>query len=261
MSFCPTGWGRLHYRVDGPDGAPVLLLSNSLAADVSFWDAQVPSWARNRRVVRYDQRGHGRSDAPAGPYSMAGLGADALALMDHLGLAQADWCGISMGGMTGMWLAVNAPGRLGRLVLANTAVRMPPPELWDQRAAMAREQGMEAIATATMARWFTPAFTDREPDTIARLHQVVAATSVEGYAGCCAALRDFDFRDEVGKIRHPALVIVGERDGSTPPEAGMFIAGRIAGAQLARLDAGHVSNVEQPGEFTRQVEAFLSVPA
>jgi 3-oxoadipate enol-lactonase len=257
MPICPMeGWG-LHFEVEGEAGAPALILSNSLAADITMWDRQVSRWAKRFRVVRYDQRGHGRSTAMPGDYSIDVLGRDVLALMDHLGIARADWCGISMGGMTGMWLAMHAPERMNRLVLANTAAHMPPRELWDERIATARTRGLEALATPTVERWFPAGFRAREPDTVADIRAVVAATPVDGYAGCCAAIRDLDLRDGLGTIQHPALVIVGDKDPSTPPAAGEFISARIPGALIARLDAAHMSNVERPNEFASLIEAFL----
>jgi 3-oxoadipate enol-lactonase len=257
MPFCPMEGWSLHYEVEGGAGAPALILSNSLAADLSMWDRQTPRWAKHFRVVRYDQRGHGRSSATGADYSIDMLGRDVIALMDHLGIERADWCGISMGGMTGMWLAMHAPERVRRLVLANTAAQMPPRELWDERIATARTRGMEALATPTVERWFPAGFRAREPDTVAGIRTVVAATPVDGYAGCCAAIRDLDLRDGLGTIRHPALVIVGDKDPSTPPAAGEFIHAHIPGALIARLDAAHMSNVERPGEFGSLIEAFL----
>lgn len=257
MPFCPIEGGSLHYEIDGEAGAPALILSNSVAADVSVWERQAARWAQRFRVVRYDQRGHGSSTATPGDYSIDQLGRDVLALMDHLGIARADWCGISIGGMTGLWLAMHAPERMHRLVLANTAALMPPPSLWDERIAIARTRGMEALATPTIERWFPAAFRAREPETIARIRTVVAATPVDGYAGCCAAVRDLDLRDGLAAIRHRTLVIVGEKDPSTPPAAGEFIQAQVPGALLARLDAAHMSNVERPGEFASLVETFL----
>ncbi|EWY41719.1 3-oxoadipate enol-lactonase [Skermanella stibiiresistens SB22] len=257
MPFCPMEGWSLHYEVDGKADAPALILSNSLAADVSMWDAQVRHWAKRFRVVRYDQRGHGSSGAPLGDYSIDALGLDVVALMDHLGIDRADWCGISMGGMTGLWLAAHAPERMRRLVVANTAAQMPPRELWDERIANARALGMEALASPTVERWFPAEFRAREPGTVARIRRVVAATPVDGYAGCCAAIRDLDLRGDLGPIRHPVLVIVGDRDASTPPAAGEFIRSNIPGARLARLDAAHLSSVERPEEFADLVENFL----
>jgi 3-oxoadipate enol-lactonase len=257
MPFCPMEGWSLHYEVEGEADAPPLILSNSLAADLSMWDGQASRWAEHYRVVRYDQRGHGRSTATGGDYAIDGLGRDVIALMDHLGIGRAHWCGISMGGMTGMWLAANAPERVAGLVLANTAALMPPRQLWDDRIATARAQGMEAIATATIERWFPAEFRIREPETVAGIRAVVAATPVDGYSGCCAAIRDLDLRSHIGAIRHQTLVIVGDKDRSTPPAKGEFIRSRIAGAVLARLDAAHMSSIERPEEFSRLVENFL----
>ena len=257
MPFVTVEGARLHYTVDGALGAPPLILSNSLSSDLTMWDRQVEQWSRRFRIIRYDQRGHGGSSAPEGEYSMAMLGKDVLALMDHLAIERADWCGISMGGMTGMWLALNAPSRLDRLVLANTSPYMPPAELWDGRIATAKAGGMEALATPTVERWFPPEFRARNPETVERTRQMVLATPVNGYAGCCAAIRDMNLRDEIAGIAHETLVIVGERDLSTPPAEGEFIQRSIAGSRLVRLDAGHVSNIERPDDFASAVDRFL----
>jgi 3-oxoadipate enol-lactonase len=259
MPFCPMEGWSLHYEVEGEADAPPLILSNSLAADMSMWDRQAPRWAKRFRVVRYDQRGHGRGTATGGDYSIGMLGRDVIALMDHLGIGRAHWCGISMGGMTGMWLAMHAPDRMLRLVLANTSALMPPRELWDERIATARAHGMEALATPTIERWFPAEFRAREPKTVTRIRAVVAATPVDGYAGCCAAIRDLDLRDGLGSIRHKVLVIVGDKDISTPPAAGEFIRSCVPGTLLARLDTAHMSNVERPEEFVDLVETFLQL--
>lgn len=260
MAFVAIGDAILHYVEEGEAGAPALILSNSLAADVTMWDRQVERWARRFRVVRYDQRGHGRSSAPGGDYTMERLGRDALALMNHLSIERADWCGVSMGGMTGLWLAIHAPERLGRLVVANSAAHMGPPALWDGRIATARTHGMAALADATLERWFPADFRARESDLVSQVRRVIVGTKVDGYAGCCAAIRDMDLREEVAAIAHETLVIVGEKDPATPPVAGEWLHARIGGSRLAQLDAAHVSNLERPEEFGHLVEAFLGLP-
>ena len=244
-------------EVDGPAAAPVLLLSNSLSSDLSMWDEQMPSWSRHFRVVRYDARGHGRTPAPPGPYTIEQLGRDALGVLDHLGIARAHFCGLSMGGMVGMWLLTHAPERIGRAVLSNTSPHMGPVELWNGRIALAREGGMEATVEATVKRWFPASFHEQSPAAIDRMRAMIRRTSVAGYVGCCEAIRDMDQRESIRAIRNPVLVIIGAKDPATTPEAGRAIHAAIPGASVTVLDAAHISNVEQPAAYTRAVEEFL----
>ena len=244
-------------RIDGPDTAPVLLLSNSLSSDMSMWDDQVPQWSRSFKVVRYDQRGHGQSVAPPGPYTMDQLGRDAMAVLDHLGIPRAHFCGLSMGGMVGMWLLTHAPERIDRAVLSNTSAHRGPLELWNGRIALAKDGGMEATVEPTVKRWFPIAFHEHAPATIERMRSMIRRTSLPGYIGCCTAIRDMDQRDAIRAIRNPTLVIIGANDPATTPEAGRAIHAAIPGAALAVVDAAHISNVEQPDAFTRTVAEFL----
>ena len=257
--FVTTDGGcRLQYRIDGPSDAPALLLSNSLGTNVAMWDAQLVEFARAFRVIRYDARGHGASDVDRDPYPFARLGMDAVAVLDALEVARASFCGVSMGGMVGQWLGVNAAERFDRLVLANTAACMPPPQMWDARIALVRESGTGAIAPAVIERWFTPGFRERQPAEVSRIAAMLEATPAAGYAAACAAIRDMDQRAGRARIGLPVLVIVGEHDPATPPEFGEAIAAGITGAALVRLDAAHLSNVEQPGAFNANVLAFLT---
>lgn len=244
-------------QIDGPDGAPVLLLSNSLGTNLSMWDPQVADWAKSFRVVRYDSRGHGRSTATDRPYSIALLGADALAILDHLRIARAHWCGLSKGGMVGQWLATHARERLDRVVLANTAARMGPPALWNGRIATVRRDGMAGLVQPTLERWFSPDFRSRDKAAVAKVSAMLETTPPLGYANCCAAIRDMDQREPIRAIANPVLVIIGKRDPATPPAAGHLIADAIAGSQRVELDAAHLSNLEQPAAFTEAVRDFL----
>ncbi|MEO8133288.1 MAG: 3-oxoadipate enol-lactonase [Betaproteobacteria bacterium] len=244
-------------RSDGPEAAPVLLLSNSLSSDLSMWDDQAPGWSRHFRVVRYDQRGHGRSVVSPGPYTMDQLGQDALAVLDALGIARAHFLGLSMGGMVGMWALVHAPGRIGRAVLSNTSAYMGPAELWNGRIALATGGGMEATVEPTVHRWFPPEFHQAAPAAIDRMRAMIGRVPLEGYLGCCAAIRDMDQRESIRSIRNLVLVIIGAKDPATTPEAGRAIHAAIPGAQMVVLDAAHISNVEQPAAFARVVEEFL----
>jgi 3-oxoadipate enol-lactonase len=246
-----------HVRVDGPADAPALMLSNSLSSDLSMWDDQVPAWSRRYRVIRYDHRGHGASAAPRAEYGFDQLGRDALGVLDALGIEKAHWCGLSMGGMTGMWLLTHAPERIDRAALANTAAHMGPRELWDGRIRTAERGGMEALVEPTLERWFPAHFRESAPAVMARMRAMVLRTPVAGYQGCCAAIRDMDQREAIKGIDKPVLVIVGARDPATTPADGALIASSIPGAEMVTLDAGHLSNVERPAEFTAAVAQFL----
>ena len=258
MTTVSVPGAELAVRVDGPVDAPVLLLSNSLSSDLSMWDEQLPRWSRRWRVVRYDARGHGDSVAASGPYAMAQLAGDALAVLDHLGIGKAHFCGLSMGGMVGMWLLTHAGERIDRAVLANTAAHMGPAELWEGRIALARAGGMEATVEPTLKRWFPPAFHARAPAALDRMGAMIRRTSVEGYAGCCAAIRDMDQRATLGTVCRPTLVIIGTHDPATTPQAGRLIEQAIPGAIAVELEAAHISNVEQPEAFGAAVEVFLA---
>lgn len=253
-----TGDGcRIAWRVDGPSEAPTLLLSNSLGTDVSMWDPQIEGWIKRFRVLRYDSRGHGASAAPAGSYSMDRLGRDVIELLDSLGLEQVDFCGLSMGGMVGQWLAIRAPERLRGLVLANTSPFMGPPSAWQDRIDGVTREGVEPLAAASISRWFTSDFPVLAPAAVEGIRAMLVANNPAGYAGCCAAIRDMDMRSLLGLIRTPTLVIAGRYDPATPPPHGEALASGIVGARLAWLDAAHLSNVECPEEFGQLVNEFL----
>jgi 3-oxoadipate enol-lactonase len=244
---------RLHHRIDGPESAPVLVFANSIGTTLELWDAQVPAFAGPFRMLRYDQLGHGRSEVPPGPYSVELLGRELLALVDELGIERFSFCGLSLGGAVGMWLGANAGDRLDRLVLAATSAYFGPPERWIERAATVRAEGMEPLADATMGRWFTPAFTGAAP-----IRQTFVATPPEGYAACCEALRDWDFRTELGSISAPTFVLAGSADPATPPEQAQLIADGIPGARLTVIpDAAHLLSVEQADLFNRAVHEHL----
>ena len=258
MTSVSVRGAELVVRVDGPADAPALLLSNSLSSDLSMWDAQLPRWSLRWRVVRYDARGHGASSARPGPYDIAQLAGDALAVLDHLGIGKAHFCGLSMGGMVGQWLLSHAGDRIDRAVLANTAAHMGPRELWEGRIALARSGGIEATVEPTVQRWFPAAFHERSPAVIEGMRAMIRRTSLEGYAGCCAAIRDMDQRETLAAARRPTLVIIGAEDPATTPAAGRLIAQAIPGAVAIELDAAHISNVQQPEAFGAAVEVFLA---
>lgn len=248
---------RLHYEVDGPEAAPWLILSNSLGTTLEMWEPQMPELRRHFRVLRYDTRGHGRSSIPAGPYSIDQLGADVVALMDGLGIARAHFCGLSMGGMTGIWMGIHQPQRVDRLVLCNTAALIGPASNWNARIDKVRSEGMEAIVPAVIERWFTKAWVDRAPDEVARVRDMLLATDREGYVANCAAVRDMDQRAGAAGIKAPTLVITGTHDQATSARDGKWLSEQIPGARYLELDAAHLSNWERAEEFTRGLTGFL----
>ena len=248
----------IHVEVEGPEDKPVLMLSNSLGTDLHMWDPQVASLTRHFRLVRYDRRGHGKSGVPKGPYNMEMLGRDVLAVLDALKIEKINWCGLSMGGMVGMWLGANAPQRINRLILSNTSAYFADKEIWNGRIKTVREKGLASIVGGTMERWFTQGFREREPNKIAWLSEMFLATDPEGYIACGEAVRDMDHREIIKSITAPTLVIAGRHDPATTVEHGEFIRSRIPGASMTVLDAAHIANVEQPHDYTDAVLGFLT---
>jgi 3-oxoadipate enol-lactonase len=248
----------LFHRVDGASDRPALLLSHSLGCDLGMWDPQLSALSGRFRVVRYDARGHGRSSVVPGPCPMDDLGRDVLALLDALNLERVHFCGLSMGGMVGMWLGAHAPERIDRLVLCNTAARMGPPGPWNERIEAVRKAGMEAIVPGVLERWFTPAFRARMPEVVEHARRMLLSTPAEGYLACCAAIRDQDQLSALPSIRARTLVISGLQDPATPPAAGRAIAAAIRGARSVELDTAHLSNLEAPEAFSAAVLQFLA---
>lgn len=257
MPFFDTGTGKLYYEIEGPDDAPVLVLSNSLGTTLAMWLPQLASLTEHFRVLRYDTRGHGQSEVTTGPYSIAQLGRDVVALLDGLNIPSAHFCGLSMGGMTGIWLGVNAPDRIGRLVLCNTSAAIGVPEVWNARIAKVKQDGMESIIDGVLERWFTADFLVHATAQVERVRQMLRNTSAEGYVANCAAVRDMDQRSELSRITAPTLVIGGRHDKATPPEHGELIARAIPGAKYVELNAAHLSNWEVAQAFTQQLLSFL----
>jgi 3-oxoadipate enol-lactonase len=250
---------ELNHRFDGPADSPSLVLSNSLGTSLEMWEAQIPALTQGHRVLRYDQRGHGGSPAPPGPYTVADLAGDALALLDRLDLDRVSWCGTSLGGMTGMWLAINAPARIDRLVLCCTSARLGPPEMWAERAVMVRSAGMGAIVDAQLDRWFTPEFRASGAEAVQRTRRALLAASPDGYASCCEAIAEFDVRSDLGSIRARTLVIAGADDQATPPDHGRLIADSIDGARFSLIDrARHLVGVERPEPVNRALRDHLA---
>lgn len=255
-----VGAVRLHRVVEGPEDGPVVVFGGSLGSDLRMWEPQVvPLLERGFRVVRYDTRGHGASPVPPGPYDLEDLGFDFLALLDDLGVAKAHFVGLSLGGMTGMWLGAHAPDRIASLVLCCTSAKLGPPQMWADRAATVRAEGTGAVAAAGVARWLTPGYAERHPDRAAFLRSMIAAVPAEGYAACCGAIERMDLLDVLPKITAPTLVIAGADDPATPPEGHAdLIAAGIPGARLEIVpEAAHLGSYEQPGEFTRLILEHL----
>ncbi|WGS52329.1 3-oxoadipate enol-lactonase [Paraburkholderia sp. D15] len=262
MPYAAVNGTELHYRIDGDrhGNAPWIVLSNSLGSDMSMWTPQVAALSRHFRVLRYDTRGHGHSEAPKGPYSIDQLAGDVLGLMDTLKIARANFCGLSMGGLTGVALAARHANRLQRVVLCNTAARIGSPEVWVPRAAKARGEGMLALADMVLPRWFTAEYMAREPVVLAMIRDVFVHTDKEGYALNCEAIDATDLRPEASGIQLPALVISGTHDLAATPAQGRELAASIPGARYVELDASHISNIEQTDAFTKTVLDFLTEP-
>ncbi|MGZ4888116.1 MAG: bifunctional 3-oxoadipate enol-lactonase/4-carboxymuconolactone decarboxylase PcaDC [Candidatus Angelobacter sp.] len=261
MPFAEINQTRLFYRLEGRSNLPALVLSHSLGCDHSMWAPQMPDLLHHFQVLRYDTRGHGASGVPAGDCTLEQLGQDVLGLAEKLGLAKFAFCGLSMGGAVGQWLAVNAPQRLTALVLANTSPKFGTPDTWDARRKAVLEGGMSAIVDAVMQRFFSlqNQSPHRQAATFAQsTRAVLLGTDPKGYAACCAALRDADTRASLSKISVPTLVIGSDKDPSTPWEAhGAILARDIPGAKAVRLQTAHLSNLEQPRAFTAAVLDFL----
>lgn len=249
---------RLSYRVDGDPDADTLLFSNSLGTTGAMWQPQLDALSPLFRLIRYDTRGHGASDAPRGAYTIDDLGLDAIAILDAAGARTAHICGLSLGGLTAMWLAVHAQDRVRSLVLSSTAARIGNALLWQERIELVRTSGVAPLADAAMGRWFTTSFRAAHPDVVARYHQMLASCAAEGYASCCAAIRDADLRSAIGMIAAPTLVIAGTHDPVTPPADAEAIRARIRGSRVSVLDAAHLSNVEQADAFNESVIAFIT---
>jgi 3-oxoadipate enol-lactonase len=257
MPFVEVADLKAHYAVSG-EKAPVLMFSNSLGTDFSMWDAQVEELQRRFRILRYDTRGQGKSSVSPGDYTIEQLGRDVLGLLDSLRIDRVDFCGLSMGGGIGMWLGIHAPNRLHRLILCNTAARIGTKEAWNARIETVRKDGMKSVAAAVAERWFTPEFRASSAEQVMRVQKMLENSPPAGYAACCAAIRDMDQRDEIGRIKTPTLVIYGARDPAIPIPDAQFLAERITGAEAIELPAAHLSNVEKAGAFTEAVSNFLS---
>jgi 3-oxoadipate enol-lactonase len=257
MPFAQLEDVRIHYDLAGPSSAPALVFSNSLGATLSMWDPQMPVFEKQFRVLRSDTRGHGQSSVTPGPYTIDQLGRDVISLLDELQLDRVYFCGLSMGGQTGMWLALNAADRLHKLVLCNTAAKIGTPEVWNTRIEGVRKGGMKSISSAVMERWFSADYRTKSPDVIASTKLMLEGANPDGYVANCAAIRDFDARESLAAIHVPTLVIAGTHDAATTPADGRYLAGHIAGARYVELNAAHLSNIENRDRFSTELSAFL----
>ena len=253
--------GAFRVADEGPRDAPVLMLSNSLGTTLDMWDAQVALLSQTLRIVRYDTRGHGASVVSPGPYSVAQLAQDALQILDALAVERAAFCGISMGGITGLSLALTAPQRLTHLVVANSAAKIGEAAMWAERAAAVRQggaQALSALADTAPQRWFTEGFAAQHPAVVQRAQAWIANTPAEGYASCCDALGAADVRAQLGDIATPTLLIGGEFDPTTTVADAQLMQADIAGARLCVLPTAHLSNLEVPERFAQALVDFIA---
>lgn len=248
---------QINYQTFGDAAKPALIFSNSLGTNFKMWQAQIDFFQQVFFVICYDTRGHGASSAPQGPYSIDQLGQDVVNLLDHLNVEKATFCGISMEGLTGQWLAIHRPERFNQVVVCNTAAKIGQEQAWNDRAALVREQGLQPIASTAASRWFTEPFIQSNATVVNNLQNDLAAGSAEGYASCCEALAKADVREQLTDITVPVLVVAGQQDPITTVADAQFMVERIANSQLFEINASHISNVELPNEFNQAVKQFI----
>jgi 3-oxoadipate enol-lactonase len=247
-----------HYELVGPHDAPVLVLSHALGTNLTLWDQQVEALRCSFRVIRFDTRGHGKSAAPGGPYTLSLLASDIVTLLDELGVSRVHFCGVSMGGLIGQYLAVHHPERIARLVLSNTAAKIGNAEKWNRRIQLVAEAGMPAVFGEVQDGWFSAPFRDLHPPIVDSLARALKATAPEGYIGCCQALRDADLSQHLERVQAPTLVIAGTEDQATPMASAQFLQQRIRGSQLIPLHCAHLACAEAAAEFTDHLNRFLT---
>ncbi|POU21748.1 3-oxoadipate enol-lactonase [Acinetobacter sp. ACNIH3] len=249
---------QINYQTFGDAAKPALIFSNSLGTNFKMWQAQIDFFQQDFFVICYDTRGHGASSAPQGPYSIDQLGQDVVNLLDHLNVEKATFCGISMGGLTGQWLAIHRPERFNQVVVCNTSAKIGQEQAWNDRAALVREQGLQPIASTAASRWFTEPFIQSNATVVNNLQNDLAAGSAEGYASCCEALAKADVREQLKDITVPVLVVAGQQDPVTTVADGQYMVDRIANSQLFEINASHISNIEQPEAFNQAVQEFIA---
>jgi 3-oxoadipate enol-lactonase len=263
MTYVETSGARLFTRIDGPAAdAPWLVLSNSLAADHTMWEPQMPLLVSRYRVLRYDTRGHGRSEAPAGPYTLSGLVDDVVRILDHHGIGKASFMGLSLGGMTGLGLAIGHGGRLDRLVCCDARADAPEAYVkgWDERLAVVEQEGLQGILQGTVERWLVPSFRAAHPHVVAEVERMILATPVTGYKGCAEALKRLDYLKDLPGIAVPTLFVVGAEDMGAPPEVMRRMAEAVPGAKLVIIpDAAHLPNLDNTLAFNEAIAGFLGL--
>ena len=257
MPFAKLPDAEIFYELAGPEHAPVLVFSNSLGTTHRMWEPQVQAFTGHFRLLRYDTRGHGQSSITPGPYIIEQLSWDVVRLLDFLQLDRVYFCGLSMGGMTGMFLGANAPNRFHKIVLCNTAAKIGTLESWNARIAAVQKGGMHAVAGAVLERWLTPVYRAAHPTETAEVLRMLEEANAEGYVANCAAVRDMDQRDALQNVTVPTLVLAGTHDSSTPAADGQFVAKHIPGAKYVEVNAAHLSNLEARDEFNSHVTNFL----
>ena len=257
MPTFTSNQASINYQTFGDHTKPALIFSNSLGTQFSMWQPQLDALKKDFYMICYDTRGHGQSSAPQGPYSIELLGEDVIHLMDHLHIDKANFCGISMGGLTGQWLAINHPERFEHVIVANTAAQIGQEQAWKDRASLVREKGLEPIASTAATRWFTEGFIKKNAKIVDQLSHNLAQGSPEGYASCCEALGVADLRDQIQGINIPVLVIAGSKDPVTTIKDGQYMVNNIRSSALFEIDASHISNIEQPQAFNKAIFDFI----
>ena len=258
MPTFTSNQASINYQTFGDHTKPALIFSNSLGTQFSMWQPQLDALKKDFYMICYDTRGHGQSSAPQGPYSIELLGEDVIHLMDHLHIDKANFCGISMGGLTGQWLAINHPERFEHVIVANTAAQIGQEQAWKDRASLVRENGLEPIASTAATRWFTEGFIKKNAKIVDQLSHNLAQGSPEGYASCCEALGVADLRDQIQGINIPVLVIAGSKDPVTTVKDGQYMVNKIRSSALLEIDASHISNIEDAKAFNQAIYDFVS---
>ncbi|OAL79235.1 3-oxoadipate enol-lactonase [Acinetobacter sp. SFB] len=249
---------QINYQTFGNVTKPAIIFSNSLGTNYGMWQPQINHFQNDFFVICYDTRGHGASSAPKGPYTLEQLGQDVVNLLDHLNVAKAVFCGISMGGLTGQWLAIHKAKHFNKVIVCNTAAKIGQEQAWNERAALVREQGLQPIASTAAGRWFTEKFIQDNAAEVEKLQNGLAAGSAEGYASCCEALAKADLRKQLKDIAVPVLVVAGQQDPVTTVADGQFMVNQIKNSALFEINASHISNIECPDEFNQAVQQFIA---
>ncbi|CAM4375136.1 3-oxoadipate enol-lactonase [Acinetobacter pragensis] len=249
---------EINYATFGDASKPAIIFSNSLGTNYQMWQPQINFFKKDYFIVCYDTRGHGASSAPQGPYSLEQLGTDVVNLLDHLNVAKASFCGISMGGLTGQWLAIHHPERFNHVIVCNTAAKIGQEQAWLERAQLVRQQGLQPIAATAASRWFTESFIQSQVAIVRNLSNNLAAGSADGYASCCEALAKADLREDLKTIHVPVIVIAGQQDPVTTVADAQYMTARIPNSQLIEINASHISNIESPEAFTQALRTAFN---